>query len=356
VLLLGAGVAAWGCVAGSPATLKAGAFLLFIALLAPSLSRWNLRRLIYSRRLPGLVCQGDRFDAGLCLTNPSPIAAAVVAIQDPLAAGRETPAAVDVRPCADRVQTTSRAFHRRGIHGPAPFTLTSDFPLGLASATLTDMLPDTVAVHPAPRLPTILLSPGYATTAGLDAARMRSDEPPGELRSLRPFQPGDRPRRIYWPASIRLHQLVVKELDDVCHPPMTIVHHSAHAPNAILTQRSFDLSLQMLAGLFLHAYAERGGFRFTAGFLEWKPLVVTPDRATLRDALMALARARMAPTDTVQEAVAAARRECGPTSELVVVGHTSADHWAAAFHKWLPVVLCFDNQTPTVRVNPWLPG
>jgi hypothetical protein len=70
---------------------------------------------------------------------------------------------------------------------------------------------------------------------------------------------------------------------------------------------------------------------------------------------MALAHARMTPSDTIPDAVAAARRECGPASELVVVGHTSADHWAAAFHEWRPVVLCFDNQTPTVRVNPWLP-
>ncbi len=126
----------------------------------------------------------------------------------PQAGSREL---VDV-PADTQLSTTLRwPTHARGLH-PLPYIrLSTRFPLGLWKAWAWWQPAGSLLVYPAPERPVPPL-PAARDTAGEGATGGAGDE---DLAALRPYAPGDSPRRIAWKAVARSGSdtLLVKQFE-----------------------------------------------------------------------------------------------------------------------------------------------
>jgi uncharacterized protein (DUF58 family) len=97
----------------------------------------------------------------------------------------------------------------------------------------------------------------------------------GEPRGLRPWQPGDSPRRVDWPNSIRSWAhgagLVVRETDPPgFHPRRCVVlFHSFGADGSLIRPDRFEQALSLAAGTLRHLHTLGIPVRLVADFDGW---------------------------------------------------------------------------------------
>lgn len=139
-----------------------------------------------------------------------------------------------------RAQVSLRSIASRPLDVDVPSTVTFDgIPSGrqVATAVVIEVLGDGVAgligvlhrrtvpllrpLHVGPRpLPAAEAFPDLMRTWGDGEARAA---PSGDLvRGVRPYLPGDPQRRVHWPATARVGDLVVKEVEDIDAPYLLI--------------------------------------------------------------------------------------------------------------------------------------
>ena len=201
-------------------------------LLGPLLLNWqavgsNLRGLSVQRKLPSTLSAGDRLSVGLNLSNARRrLGAWAVVVEEQIqrVAGtaanhhRPPPLCPSVLfPYVPAGQTRKGAYRgrlvERGRHEFGPLRLSTRFPFGLFSRTITVGRRETLIVLP--RLGR--LADGWAARrleafAGADRRRQRPG-PEGDFYGVREWRQGDGRRLIHWRSSARLGKLVVRQFE-----------------------------------------------------------------------------------------------------------------------------------------------
>jgi uncharacterized protein (DUF58 family)/transglutaminase-like putative cysteine protease len=112
---------------------------------------------------------------------------------------------------SERQLTWQTVFPARGRHRLEGARITTRFPFGLFVKTEPVDLGADVLVYPAvARVPAARLR----AAGGAGAASVRRRGRGHDLYNLRPYRPGDDPRRIHWRSTARVQTLIVRELED----------------------------------------------------------------------------------------------------------------------------------------------
>ena len=141
----------------------------------------------------------------------------------------------------------SLTFPRRGWHHLPGLRLYTRFPFGLFAKVSRPLLPQPVLVFPALHP----LAPDEIPAALHPGWRDRDRHGHGaSLRNLRPYHPGDDPRRLHWKTSAKAGDLMVKELEDEERPRVSLLVEDpapGTSPDLIERNLSFAASLAALA-------------------------------------------------------------------------------------------------------------
>jgi len=208
--------------------------------------------------------------------------------------------------------------------------LTSAFPLGLFRFRRALLARAPMLVFPRPLTPIELLAAGVL----LDAAPLDGASPgdaPGEPRGLRAYRPGDSPKRIHWPATLRTRARggapVVRENDPPGFHPRhaQIVFHSFGADGELIRPDRFERALSLAAGTLRHLHALGIPATFTADFNHWRDLPAAT-RSQLSDCLETIADALRAPDTEIHDLQAVLAR-IPRTRTLIILSDMPADTW-----------------------------
>ena len=155
-----------------------------------------------------------------------------------------------------------------------PVRLFSEFPLGLFEFRRVLPLAHSLVVFPRPIVPPGLRAMGVLMDASpVDGAS--AGEAAGEPRGLRPWQPGDSPRRIDWRTSIRSWArgagMIVREADPPGFHPRrcVVIFHSYGADGSLIRPDRFEQALSLAAGTLRHLHNLGIPVRLLADFDGW---------------------------------------------------------------------------------------
>jgi len=163
----------------------------------------------------------------------------------------------------------------RAVGDQAVIVLKSDFPMGLFDFNATTTLPFVMCVFPRSRVPAESLGHGVM----LDSSPIEGathGNLGGDLRGLRAWRGGDRPRQISWPATLRAIARgsgpIVRECDPPGYQPRRclIVLHSFASGGALIHPERFDRVLEVATGWIERLRAFGIHTRITADFDAWK--------------------------------------------------------------------------------------
>ncbi len=167
-----------------------------------------------NRNLAGLVLRaghapavfvGDTARFEVWLVNPSAVPRYSIDLGNTYGSAR-----YDIPAHGESRAELSRPASRRGRLAVGSCMPTTSFPVGLLQSWAHVELTLDCWVYPAPGGDLPLPTPAAETTAQTHATSAGNDD----FSGLRPYQPGDSPRRIHWPAWARNEQLLVKHFAD----------------------------------------------------------------------------------------------------------------------------------------------
>ena len=271
---------------GAPALVLPGVALLLMGALLTAWTRLAADGVVVSRSsLPARVDEGQPFElVHRVEAGRLPLAGVLV---DPLL---EEPRPLRGSRFDGTIEVRGRGrIERRGRHLlPGPSVRISD-PLGVASRTVGSEGPTAVLVLP--RVERVSFAPGEGPSGGrrLAAAGELADEglresaADPELEGLRPYRPGTRASRIYWPALARGDDLLERHLSPAADsgPLIVLDTRDPADPDAL------DRAVRAAASVAAHL-ARLGGCELMIGgdHRSWR---VSDDPATLLEARSALA-------------------------------------------------------------------
>ena len=258
--VLGAGIAlgiSW-VVLGEIELLAAGVALVVAVVAAVAVTAWNRPNLDVRRQLnPSLVHDGDRTAVELSITNLRRLPAFNVTVSDGVVGlgtarfaighlGRHEPAAASYRIVC----------RPRGVYRVGPARIRVSDPLGLAISESETGEVDELIVYPA----TEALS-GYPYVRGRDPSQMASrpeqSQRGGEdFFTLRSYRSGDDLRRVHWPSSAKLDELMIRQMENPWQSRALVffdVRQSSHRD-----QEAFEKAVRGTASVVKHLVA--GGF------------------------------------------------------------------------------------------------
>ena len=150
----------------------------------------------------------------------------------------------------------------------------SDFPFGLFEAERVVDVPAPLMVLPRPVVPRGLRFSG-ALMDSPESSGMTAGDGPGETRGLREWRPGDSPRRILWPATLRSlargAAMVVRETDPpgFCPRRCVVVFHSFGADGGLIRPDRFERAIELTAGTLRQLRTMGMPARLIADFDGW---------------------------------------------------------------------------------------
>ncbi len=204
--VLASALTAVAAFSGNNLLVLVAAALWAVGLVAVPLGAWNLRGLVVRRMLPAELFAGRDASGQLLVRNGrrwGASGALEVLDRGTLAAGE-----VSALPAGRTASVPARwCFDRRGPAQLSVVEIRSTFPFGLAEHRVDLPVPAQLLVYPRP-LP----------ASAVGRRRRGAGEQPvdraggtGDFHGLRAFRPGDSRRRVHWPTSARLGQIVVVE-------------------------------------------------------------------------------------------------------------------------------------------------
>lgn len=328
--------------------------------LAWGAGRLNLMGLEVSFDGPDKVPAGVAFPAMLTLRNPR-------RFWDAFAVGMELelPAKTRVGGRAKWVAASSAAdldlrvaVPERACRDHHPVYLKSGFPLGLFEMWRVLVVAHPLLVLPRPLVPRGLRALGVLMEASpVDGAS--AGEAAAEPRGPRPWQPGDSPRRIDWPRSVRSWArgagLVVREAEPPgFHPRRCVVMlHSFGTGGSLIRPERFERALALAAGALRHLHALGIPVRLLADFDGWIDHPAAT-RAQLASCQEVLARATRAAGTEAHDLRAAALRTADDET-LVVLSDMPLAGWLAALPKLRLPSLTPELHASKPRVSPQRP-
>jgi uncharacterized protein (DUF58 family) len=288
VLLLGAalvGVQELYAVALAAAVLVAG---------AAGWVRWSRPELRTSRALaPARVPAGGEVHVELAVHNEGRRCSAVVALRDRIDDGRSsvTLALAPLAPGASARTSYRIPCPVRGVFEVGPLEVELADPFGLVSTSRPGAEPSPLVVHP--RL-VDLRAPERATGTELDAAGTwaAARATGGELATIREYRTGDDLRRVHWPSTARLAELMVRQDEAPVEGRLTVavdLRQQAWAGGGL------ELALSVAASVLVTALGQGVEARLVTSAGKATPFGLGPDqRAQILDLLAAARPARSA--------------------------------------------------------------
>lgn len=182
---------------------------------------WSLRS---ARQVtPARVAAGDHARVELGIRNRAGRRSPVVTVRDPFDGGRHW-ATFSVAPLEP--SETVRASYRvptteRGVFEIGPLRLEIADPFGLVSATRSGAGPSTITVHP--RIVS-LLAPSRTSGADQhppDATSVISQHG-SDFYAVREYRTGDDLRRVHWPSTARLDELMIRQEETPSQGRLTV--------------------------------------------------------------------------------------------------------------------------------------
>lgn len=344
----------YGLVFADDLCVRAGLVCIFSLALAKIAARINLSNLSCRKQMPAMVCQGEPFARTVHLQNGRKRMHAfeVTAVDHP---GHGMQPETCLFPCTppDTGRSEVRIMHvnRRGTFGPSRYLLSSDFPFGLVHSETTGTHPEVLSVYPPPRLPFVISN---LLETGLSQGNFRpvaTSDITTEFRSMREYRRGDHKKLISWPVSVRLQELIVKEMETPSPSEVLIIHHSIRPSRTILTPRSFEKSLRLLSGLVHQFHGNSTPFELAASFNAWNRIQVTAGSSALNDLLESLALAAMTVEDTPAGLLAAVSAEHLTARAVLVVSNTPLSHWQSALPALDAPLICIDNRSAWIAAT-----
>lgn len=239
----------------------------------------------------------------------------------------------------------------RGLYERFYYSISSNFPLGLAVHTIAGNLTGAVTAYPPPRLPASLrhiLQCGIGDGGDLGAL---SHEIEGDLRSVREFRPGDHAKRIHWPLSARFRKMIVKELEQPGPAKVVILFHSYEPSDVLLSQRSFENALRLVAGCAGFLQEQHVPLRLRTAFNKWQPLTVSTDDASCSALWYLLATARMTKSRDLSELAAIVQAEARDAMLLLVISNSPCRLWEHKISLGGQPIICMDSQEGRPRIT-----
>jgi len=170
--------------------------------------------------------------------------------------------------------------------------------------------------------------------------------PGGDIRGLRDWRPGDSPRQIAWPATIRSAArggaLIVRESDPPGFLPRRclVVLHSFASGGALIRPERFERALELAGGWIERLHGMGIEARLLADFDGWvpRPAATRVEIIRCRERLARAKRASSTEAHELQQAIAASM---GGDESLILISDMPADSWSGHF----------TGHSPTPRID-----
>ncbi len=336
---------AWLLAAISPALIVAGIWRVdgtlgalgiagfALLLLARWLGSANLRHLSLSIEAPQRATVGAPYPLRITLNNRRRwLDARHVHIHAALPGASEVEFTSDWLPAASASHFETHATPRTRADGACVLmALRSDFPFRLFEHQQETQHPHAMIVLPRPRAPRNELADGMRVD-GTPLAGATAGSLGGDLRGLRTWRAGDRPRQIAWPASLRAIARgaapVVCENDPPGFLPnrCVLVIHSFASGGELIRPERFERALEHACGWIEHLHHH--GIRTTliADFDRWTARDLTT-RADITRCREAFARARRWTKSEAHELQEAILRHSDDGESLILLSDMPAESW-----------------------------
>lgn len=211
------------------------------------LSGSAVRRLTVEREAPHAATRGEPFGIVVRVTNQR-VVLPIVSLRTSFADAPKRIVGVFLSIPARRTAQLrlEHRFEKRGVYPLAPVVLSSSFPFGLIAASKS--FPDACEVVVYPRVRS-------ARTAVLEQAGGSGELPKvfqgsgDEFFSLRPYVPGDDPRKIAWRASAKSQAILVKELEQQYSRHVIFVLDTRTTPGLEGFDDFFEDAIELVASL-----------------------------------------------------------------------------------------------------------
>jgi uncharacterized protein (DUF58 family) len=139
---------------------------------------------------------------------------------------------------------------RRGVIEVGPARVRRQDPFGLVTADVE--VPGTAAVCVRPVSHPLRLLPS-GRQIDLEGPTRERSAGSASFHQLRPYAPGDDPRRIHWRSSARVGTLVVRHMVDTTRPQLAIVLDNR---SSVFDEQDFEAGVEVVASLVQAAAAE----------------------------------------------------------------------------------------------------
>jgi len=318
-------------------------------LAGPLLFSWRLaattlRQLRLRRKMPREVCAGDLLVVSVELANQRRrLGAWAVAVEDPvrrqsngLTEEMFAPAVffTYVPAGQSRKMVYRGRLTRRGRYQLGPWRVSTRFPFGLVSCTLTLGEPQWLTVFPRlGRLTQGWIARRLETFEGTSRRERQPSRMSGDFYGVRPWRHGDSPRWVHWRSSARQGTLVVRQFEQL-HNRDVAVLVDLWQPASPREEHAENVELAVsLAATLMDDICRKGGSNvlLMLGGLEADCVAGPASAGALKAAMEKLAVAEASPGDGLAELVDAALNRVQPGTEVVLVTTRSVDPGESRF-------------------------
>ena len=340
---LGVIASAGGAMVGERAAVHLGLFVLLVLALSWFAARLNLAGLKFERDLPASAFAKEDFSVILRVSNDkSRLYSFAIDVEDSmLPFSNRGLSARWVRSLGTSELTFSTRVPRRGIVKRSSLVVASTFPFGLFRAGRKIDMPVRLTTYPKPVVPRALEEAEDSDMLEGMSRGTPTRDPSGDFRSIRGFQSGDPMKAIHWHATARAGEIMVREFDRPVPESYAVVFHSYCPPGYLLSPDSFEISMELLAGLLLKCRETSIPLILAANFTDWQMREIA-GQADLHDSLALLAVARHQPEGDLG-GVQAALDSLPHGSAAYVLSDTPIVHWAHLVPTYSFPVTCLDN-------------
>ncbi len=160
---------------------------------------------------------------------------------------------------------------------------------------------------------------------------------------MREYYPGDSPKLISWPASQRRRRLLVREMEQPEPQRFTVLFHSFQPPNVVLSRRSFENSLEILSGIFVHLIENGLPIVFLASFNNWSPVDIGADSQSQKKVFELLASAEMKTCKKQIDFTEILKPQFTINTSVMILSNTPLRFWQHMASGLRMPVFCADN-------------
>ncbi|MFT4548732.1 MAG: hypothetical protein ACI8XO_004957 [Verrucomicrobiales bacterium] len=338
-----------GTLFGERAGVHLGIFGLLVLGIAWAAAYFNLVGLEFHRELPAHAFAQEDFSVRLKVTNSKRrLDSFAINVEDSmLPFSNRGLSATWVRSLGSSELSFSTRVPRRGVVNRSSLVVESTFPFGLFRTGRKISVPISLTIFPKPVIPRALEEAEDSDMLEGMSRGTPTRDPSGDFRAIREFQSGDPMKAVHWHATARAGKVMVREFDRPVPESYAVIFHSYCPPGYLLAPDSFELSMELLAGLLIKCEETSIPLILAANFTAWQMREIG-GQADLNESLRILAVARHQPESDLS-GVQAALDALPHGSAAYVLSDTPIVHWSQLMPNYSFPVTCLDNSDIRVQ-------